>query len=87
MYYQLPNGKVIQMSLEEYFNMTDKDIQYLLSVNAGDYISNPFSGASIGKTVESFEDLEKTDEFYEELFPEDYENLDNLTFDDLSLDE
>jgi hypothetical protein len=37
MIYQLPNGKVIDISIEEYLELTDYDIQYLMSINAGEY--------------------------------------------------
>jgi hypothetical protein len=36
MYYQLPNGKVVHISVEEYLNLKDRDVQYLLSINAGE---------------------------------------------------
>lgn len=42
MIYQLPNGKTIHLSIEEYLELTDQDIQYLISVNAGEYRNSPF---------------------------------------------
>lgn len=47
MMYQLPNGKVIHLTVEEYLDLTDNDIQYLMSVNAGDYAHSPFTGSAI----------------------------------------
>lgn len=47
MLYQLPNGKTIYLSIEEYLNLTDADIQYLVSCNFGETIVNPFSGSAI----------------------------------------
>jgi hypothetical protein len=90
MYYQLPNGKVVQMSVEEYLNLTKRDIQYLLSINAGDYISNPWTGSvisSMKKELEDSEDEEESDAvifenaeeietFFEEFFPEDFDDPD-----------
>lgn len=43
MLYQLPNGKVINISIDQFLDMTDQDIQYLMSVNGGDYCPNPFT--------------------------------------------
>lgn len=49
MLYQLPNGKVINISMEDYFNLTDEDIQYLISVDAGEHLST-FHSSSIKKS-------------------------------------
>jgi len=49
MQYQLPNGKVVYLSIEEFLNLTDQDIQYLMAMNAGDYVHNPFQGSSISR--------------------------------------
>lgn len=80
MYYQLPNGKVVQMSVDEYLSLSDKDIQYLLSINAGDYISNPWTGSVITKKgLIPDEDLDVEEiEFYEEYFSEEWEDLNEI---------
>jgi len=39
MVYQLPNGKVIFISIEEFLELTEYDIQYLMAVDAGEYIN------------------------------------------------
>lgn len=49
MIYQLPNGKVIRLTLEEYLDLTDSDIRYLESLGAGDYASSPWYGSVIKK--------------------------------------
>lgn len=43
MKYQLPNGKVIFISIEEFLDLSDEDIQYLISIDYGEYVPNPFS--------------------------------------------
>lgn len=43
MKYQLPNGKVIFISIEEFLALSEDDIQYLISIDYGEYVSNPFS--------------------------------------------
>lgn len=47
MLYQLPNGKVIEISTEQFLDMTDEDIEYLIAYNVGDNIENPFFGSSM----------------------------------------
>jgi hypothetical protein len=77
MYYQLPNGKVVHISVEEYLNLKDRDVQYLLSINAGEYISNPWSGSSISKTEEpeikeeEEEEVNEVETYFEDYFPDD----------------
>ena len=50
MYYQLPNGKVITITIEEYLEITDLDIQYLMSIDYGEHIIDPFTGSAVEKT-------------------------------------
>lgn len=49
MIYQLPNGKVIHLTVEEYLDLTDNDIQYLMGMNAGEYSHSPFYESAIRK--------------------------------------
>jgi hypothetical protein len=51
MLYQLPNGKVIHLSIEEYLDLTDLDIQYLMSIDYGDTVLDPFSGSAINSNA------------------------------------
>jgi len=46
MIYQLPNGKVINISIDQFLDMTDQDIQYFMSINGGDYAANPFTDSA-----------------------------------------
>jgi hypothetical protein len=58
MLYQLPSGKVVYLSVEEFLDLTDEDEQYLMSLDYGDYIVNPFSGSAIQKnTKEKYYDF------------------------------
>lgn len=45
MIYQLPNGKIIEMSTEQFVEMTDEDIEYFIAYGIGDEINNPFFGS------------------------------------------
>jgi len=46
MYFQI-NGRTIRMSVEEYLELTDLDIQYLVSTGGGEVLANPFYGSTI----------------------------------------
>lgn len=41
MIYALPNGKHIHLSLEEYLNLTDDEIKFLVAYDYGATINNP----------------------------------------------
>jgi hypothetical protein len=49
MYYQLPNGRVIEMSTEQYFDMSDEELEYLIAYNYGDVYENPWHGSILSK--------------------------------------
>lgn len=61
MLYQLSNGKVIQLTLDQYLDLDDEDIQYLIATNAGDYVRNPFH-ASATKTKKKKKKEEQEEE-------------------------
>lgn len=77
------------MTIEDYLNLTHRDIQYLLSINAGEYIHNPWADSAISRikkeleeefgeecTAAVFESAEEIETFFEEYFPEDFEDSD-----------
>ena len=39
MLYQLPNGKVLHLSVEDYLSMTDEELDQLVNSGYGEYIS------------------------------------------------
>jgi hypothetical protein len=49
MLYQLPNGKVIEISTEQYFEMTDEELEYLVAYNYGEVQENPWFGSVLNK--------------------------------------
>lgn len=80
MYYQLANGKVVHLSIEEYLELTDLDIQFLMSIDYGEYIINPFSGSAVEKNNrKKYIDTDL-------LSQEDYD-LDDIPSDDLPFDD
>ncbi len=54
MLYSLPTGKVIELSVEQYLDLTDEELEYLISINYGEAVENPFFGSILEKpnTVE-----------------------------------
>lgn len=56
MLYQLPNGKVIEISTEQYFEMSDEELEYLIAYNYGDIQEDPWFGSILSKQDKSKED-------------------------------
>jgi hypothetical protein len=55
MLYQLPNGKVIEISTEQFVEMSDEELEYLIAYNYGDVVENPWHGSILNK-LSSLED-------------------------------
>lgn len=51
MIYQLPSGKVISLSIEQFLELTEEDIDYLISINFGNYANTPWYGSAIKSKV------------------------------------
>lgn len=51
MLYQLPNGKVVNLSIEEFLDLTNEDIQYLMSIDYGEHIRDPFKGSAVESNI------------------------------------
>jgi hypothetical protein len=78
--YQLPNGKVINLSVDEYLDLTDEDIQYLMSIDYGEHIRDPFTGSAVEKNIkEKCIDLD--------FLPMDDYDLDDVISDDQPFDD
>lgn len=84
MQYQLPNGRVINITIEQYLSMSDSDIQYLLCTNAGESVHNPFTGSALDENT-----TEKQEKIYDFTFNVDDEaeikeiSIEDLTQEDL----
>lgn len=80
MYFQLPTGKTIYLTIEEYLDLTDADIQYLVSINCGDSILDPFKGSAVEKN--------STEKYYDfDYLPNDEEDINNIISDDEPFDD
>lgn len=61
MFYQLSSGRVIEITIEQYFELTDEEIQYLIAYNYGEHQENPFFGSIISSNQRIIEDVEDED--------------------------
>lgn len=68
MIYSLPNGKVIFITLEQYLELSDEDIMYLMSIDYGDYVTNPWQGSCISYT-QKLDELDYTIDYTEDIDP------------------
>jgi len=80
MLYQLPNGKVVHLSIEEYLDLTDEDIQYLMSIDYGEHIRDPFSGSAV-------EDNTKQKYYDFDILSMDEESKNDVISDDIPFDD
>lgn len=80
MFYQLPNGKVIEISTEQFVEMSDEELEYLIAYNYGEHMENPWYGSILNK--QSDLDLDETIEIMPDLT--NISEIDKLT--DLDLD-
>lgn len=79
MWYQLSNGKVIFLTIEQYLDLTDEDEQYLMSLDAGEYAANPFTDSAV---------VENTKEkYYDFDYLPDDESSDDIISDDIPFDD
>jgi hypothetical protein len=56
MLYQLPNGKVIEISTEQFIEMSDEELEYLIAYNYGEVLENPWFGSVLSKKDNSVPD-------------------------------
>jgi hypothetical protein len=60
MIYQLPSGKVINISTEAYLRMTDDDFKYLEERNAGSTVGAEFTANNFDVIEDAFEEIDIT---------------------------
>lgn len=56
MLYQLPDGRTIEISLYDYLELTDEELQGLAAYDIGEQINNPYYGSIIKKPGKSLDD-------------------------------
>ena len=83
MLYNLPNGKTIYLTIEEYLNLTDGDVQFLMAIDAGTHVSPFFNFSNNSNTKLEKENID-LDYLPDDLKEEDIQNLSyEEDFDDL----
>lgn len=75
MLYQLPNGKCIEISLEQYLRMTDDELNMYVAFNYGEEVNDPFA-LSVLKYGNA---TEKEDLIDDESIIEEEEYIEDLT--------
>jgi hypothetical protein len=83
MLYQLPNGKVVSMSLDDYLNLTDEDIQALVAQNYGTYPTSYWYESCLnrGETEETkvngldYRSFEEQDEYVDKISSKDLDSI------------
>lgn len=82
MLYQLPNGKVVEMSVEQFLGMSDEELNQLSAHNYGDVIEDPFFGSSLSKhTRIDFETEDEEEEIIDLLTASTEEKILDLDID------
>ena len=68
MLYQLPSGKVINISVEEFLSMSDQELQDLSAGNLGYYTTSPWDGSAIknNKKVKKSSNIDKSLDYTED---------------------
>lgn len=79
MLFQLPNGKVIEMSTEQYLEMSDEELEYLIAYNYGDVHENPWFGSVLSR--QNAQEVEDVSNILPELT--DIPEIDKITFTDI----
>ncbi len=82
MLYQLPNGKVIEISTEQYLELSDEELEYLIAYNYGDTLEDPWFGSVLHK-----KDTTVSEE-PPDILPEltDIPEIDKITYTDIDYD-
>ena len=94
MLYQLPNGKCIEISIEQYLRMSDDELNMYMAYNYGEEVNDPFALSVLryGSPAEKEELFDETsiteeDEYIEDLtdvtpeeklYDDEYIDYDNL---------
>lgn len=86
MLYQLANGRVIHLSIEEYLSLSDNDIQDLNGMNVGDYPTSNWHDSVIRNEKKTVIKKEITLDYEldsDEVSPSITISLDSLTVDEV----
>lgn len=82
MIYQLPNGRTIEISVEQYLDMSDAELNNLNAYSMGETIEDPWFGSVLSKLPPP--DVELEDHYIEDLT--DISIEEKLTDPDIDID-
>lgn len=82
---QLTNGRTVYMTIDEYLNLTHDEEQYLISINYGEVVTNPFFSQYSGRKSKEIDIDEEDDpelDYGEDSAIDDFFDIpdDNLEF-------
>jgi len=60
--FQLPNGKAIEISTEQFVEMTDEELEYLIAFNYGEIQENPWFGSILNSNSSASIIIDDVDE-------------------------
>jgi hypothetical protein len=83
MLYQLPTGRVIEISTEQYLEMSDEELEYLIAYNYGDTLEDPWFGSVLHKKEPVTHSEDPPD-----VLPDltDIPDIDKITYTDIDYD-
>jgi hypothetical protein len=57
MLYQLPSGKVIELSVEQYLSLSDEELGEIVRLDLGNTLENPFHGSALDGKYMAYDDM------------------------------
>ena len=84
MLYQLPNGKVVSLTMDEYLSLSDEDIQDLVASNIGRIPTSYWHGSAIKDSKKLSDDTSDEPEL---TACEQFYSIDLLSFEELEEEE
>lgn len=83
MLYQLPDGRTIEISVNDYLDFSDEELRHLAGSNYGDVLNNP----SYGSAIKSKQKIEPDDGIYADRDIPDVPNEEKLNDQDYATEE
>lgn len=67
MLYQLPSGKVIELSVEQYLSLSDEELGEIARLDLGNILENPFHGSALDGKYMAYDDIDDDPDIEAEL--------------------
>lgn len=85
MIYQLPTGKAVEMTVDQYLRLSDQDFQQMIASDMGEEFHDPFTKSVIRKGSLAWEGIDEVDR--EDLTEDELIELENTLGDGSVFDE